>query len=159
MTPCESLADASVAASHSHGLDTRYTARSTGEIKRLAEYIPGSPRYCLRDRTRGEERTLNTDAQGLVSLEVETMLEEAYMADAGVSIELPTGNIQDLPSPPTTPAELLRSPFRKAFELSHRVEIKGLLDVGYSGPVNEEKVPKGRNIVASKLVHTYKGLV
>ena len=85
------------------------------------------------------------------------MLEEAYMADAGVSIELPTGNIQDLPSPPTTQAELLRSPFRKAFELSQRVEIKGLLDVGYSRPVGGEKVPKGRKIVASKWVHTYKG--
>ena len=159
MTPCESLADALVAASDSHGFDTRYTALSSGELRRLTEYIPGSPRYSLRGRARGEERTLNTDAQGLVSLEEETMLEEAYMADAGVSIELPTGNIQDLPSPPTTPAELLRSPFRKAFELLHRVEIKGILDVGYSGPVNEEKVPKGQTIVASKLVHTYKGLV
>ena len=85
------------------------------------------------------------------------MLEEAYMADAGVSIELPTGNIPDLPSPPTTQAELLRPPFRKAFELSQRVEIKGLLDVRYSRPVGGEKVPKGRKIVASKLVHTYKG--
>ena len=43
------------------------------------------------------------------------------------------------------------------FELSQRVEIKGLLDVGCFAPVDRVKVPKGRNIVASKWVHTYKG--
>ena len=46
------------------------------------------------------------------------MLEEAYVAHAGVSIDMPKGKIQDLPPPPTTQAELLRSPFRKAFKLS-----------------------------------------
>ena len=48
------------------------------------------------------------------AVEEDTMLEEAYMADAGVSIGIPTGKIQDLPPPPTTQAELLRPPFRKA---------------------------------------------
>ena len=89
------------------------------------------------------------------AVEEEAMLEEAYVADAGVSIEMPTGKIQDLPPPPTTQAELLRSPFRKAFELSQRVE--GLLDVGCFAPVDREKIPKGRKIVASKWMHTYKG--
>ena len=165
--PGESLADTPAAASTSHGPDKRYTALGAGEAKRLAEYIPGPSRFSLRGRTRGEERRLTTDAQGLWSLEdeleiaqaveEETMLEEAYVADAGVSIEMPTGKIQDLPPPPTTQAELLRSPFRKAFELSQRVEIEGLLDVGCFAPVDGEKIPKGRKIVASKWVHTYKG--
>ena len=42
-------------------------------------------------------------------------------------------------------------------ELSQRVEIKGLLDIGCFAPVDGEKVPKGRKIVASNRVHTYKG--
>ena len=101
MTPGESLADTPAAASTSHGPDKRYTALGAGEVKRLAEYIPGPSRFSLRGRTRGEERRLTTDAQGLVSLEdeleiaqaveEEAMPEEAYVADAGVSIEIPTG--------------------------------------------------------------------
>ena len=131
------------------------------------EYIPGPPRFSLRGRTRGEERRLTTDAQSLVSLEdeleiaqaveEEAMPEEAYMADAGVSIEMPRGKFQNLPPPPTTQAELLRSPFRKAFELSQGVEIEDILDVGCFAPVDGDKIPKGRKIVASKWVHTYKG--
>ena len=77
------------------------------------------------------------------------MFEEAYMANAGVSIEMLTGKIQDLPPPPTTQAELILSRLQKAFELSQRVEIKGPLDVGCIAPVDGEKVLKGRNIVAS----------
>ena len=167
MTPGESLADASAVAGTSHGPDKRYTALGPGEAKRLAEYIPGPPRFSLRGRTRGEERRLTTDAQGLVSLkdeleiaqavEEEAMLEEAYITDTRVSIEMPTGKVQDLPPPPTTQAELLQSPFRKAFELSQRVEIEGLLDVGCFAPVDGEEIPEGRKIVASKCVHTYKG--
>ena len=74
----------------------------------------------------------------------EARLEEAYVADAGMSIEMPTGKIQDLPPPPTTQAESLRSPFRKAFELSQRVEIEGLLDVGCFAPVDGEKIHKAK---------------
>ena len=85
------------------------------------------------------------------------MFEEEYVRDARVSIEMPTGKNQDLPPPPTTQAELLRAPFRKAFELSQCVEIEDLLDVGCFAPVDGEKIPKGRKIVASKWVHTYKG--
>ena len=58
----------------------------------------------------GEERRLSTDAQNMVSLEDElevtlvvegeALLEEAYMADAGVSIEMSTGKNQDLPPSP-----------------------------------------------------------
>ena len=158
---------ASATASTSHGPDKRYTALSAGEAKRLTEYIPGPPRFSLRGRTRGEERRLTTDAQGLVSLqneleivqavEEEALLEEAYMADAGVSIKMPTEKIQDLPPPPATQAKLLRSPLRKAFELSQRVQIKGILDVGCFAAVDREKIPKGSKIVASKWVQTYKG--
>ena len=91
------------------------------------------------------------------TVEEEAMPEEAYVADAGVSIEMPTGKIEDLPPPPTTQAELLRSPFRKAFELSQHVEIEGLLDVGCFAPVDREKIRKDRKIIASKWVHSYKG--
>ena len=104
MTPGESLARASAAASTSHGPDKRYTALGAGEAKRPLEYIPGPPHCRLRGRTRGEKQRLTTDAQGLVSLEdeleiaqaveEEAMLKEAYMADAGVSIEMPTGKFR-----------------------------------------------------------------
>ena len=77
MTPGEGLADASAAASTSHGPNKRYTAPSAGEAKRLGEYIPGLPRFSLRGRTRGEERRLTTDAEGLVSLEDELQIEQA----------------------------------------------------------------------------------
>ena len=87
------------------------------------------------------------------------MLKEAYIEDAGVSIDMSTGKVKDLSPPPTTQAELSRSPFRKAFGLLQRVEIKGLLDVGCFVPVDWEKVPKGRKIVASTRVHTYKGMI
>ena len=123
MTPRESLANTSAVASTSHGPDRIYTALGAGEAKRLAEYIPGPSRFSLRGRTRGEERRLTTDTQALVSLEdeleiaqgveEEAMLEEAYMADAGVSIEISAEKNQDLPPPPTTQAELLRSPSGK----------------------------------------------
>ena len=77
------------------------------------------------------------------------MLEEAYLANAGVSIEMLTGKIQNLPPPPTAQAELLWSRLQKASELSQPVEVKVLLDVGCLAPVDGEKVLKGRNIVAS----------
>ncbi|CAM9779247.1 unnamed protein product, partial [Ascophyllum nodosum] len=67
------------------------------------------------------------------------------------------GKLQDLPPPPTRQAELLRSLLRKAFELSQRVEINGLLDFGCFAPVDGEKVPKGRKIFPLKWVHTNKG--
>ena len=59
---------------------------------------------------------------------------------------MPTGRIQCLPTPPVTHPEH-----------SQRVEINGLLDVGCFEPVDEGMVPKGRTIVGSKWVHTYKG--
>ena len=70
---------------------------------------------------------------------------------------MPTAKVEDLPPPPTTQAELLRSPFRKAFELSQRVEIESLLDVGCFAPVDGEEIRKDRNIIASKWVHSFKG--
>ena len=78
------------------------------------------------------------------------------MAYAGASIEIFMEIFQDLPRPPTTQAEVLRPPFQMAFNFSQRVEIDGLLDVGYFAPIDGEKLPKGRNIVAGKWVHTYR---
>ena len=101
--------------------------------------------------------SLEGELEIVQAVEEKAMLEEAYMADAGVFIEMPTEKNQDFPPPPTTQAESLRPPFRKAFELSQRVKIEGLLDVGCFAPVDGDKIPKGRKIVASKWVHTYKG--
>ena len=127
----EGLTNASAAASTFHGPDKRYTAVSADETKRLAEYIPGPLRFSLRGRTRGKERKLSTDARGLVSfegeleialaVEEEAVLEETYMTDAGVSIEMPTEKNQDLPPSPTTQAELIRPPFRKGLNMLRTV--------------------------------------
>ena len=50
-----------------------------------------------------------------------------------------------------------RSPFRKAFEHSHKVELNGLLTVGCFKVVDKKYMPKGRKGVGSRWVHTYKG--
>ena len=100
--------------------------------------------------------SLEGELEIALAVEEEAVLEEAFIVNAGVSIEMPTVKIQDLPPPPTTQAEVIRSPFRKVFKHSQRVEINGRLGVGCIAPVDEEKVPKGRTIIASKWVHTYK---
>ena len=56
--------------------------------------------------------SLEDELEIALAVEEEAMLEEAYMADAGASIEIPMENVQDLPRPPTTQAEVLRPPFR-----------------------------------------------
>ena len=66
--------------------------------------------------------------------------------------------VRTLPPPPKTQqAEVLRSPFRRSLDFSQRVEINGLLNIGCFAPIDGEKIPEGRNVVASKWVHTYKG--
>ena len=77
--------------------------------------------------------------------------------DIEASVEMPTGKIQDLPPPPTTQEKVRRSPFRKAFEHSQKVELNGLLAVGCFKVVDEKDMPIGRKVVGSQWVHTYKG--
>ena len=77
--------------------------------------------------------------------------------DIEASVEMPTGKIQDLPPPPTTQEKVRRSPFRKVFEHSQKVELNGLLAVGCFKVVDEKDMPKGRKVVGSQWVHTYKG--
>ena len=89
MSPGEGLANASAVASTLQRLYKRHAALSPGEAKRLAEYIPRPPRFSLRGRTRGEERRLSTDTQGLVPLEDEVEIalvvkEEAVCARGDV---------------------------------------------------------------------------
>ena len=43
------------------------------------------------------------------------------------------------------------------FEHSQKIEINGLLEVGYFEVIDEKDVPKGRNVVGSRWMHTYKG--
>ena len=70
---------------------------------------------------------------------------------------MPTGKMQSLQPPPTMHEEVRRSPFRKTFKHSQKVELNGLLDVGCFQVVDEKDVPKGRKVVGSRWVHTYKG--
>ena len=84
-------------------------------------------------------------------------MEQALQVDIEASVEMPTGKMQDLPPPPTTQEEVRRSPFRKAFEHSQKVELNGLLVVGCFKVVDEKDMPKVRKVVGSRWVHTYKG--
>ena len=87
------------------------------EMRRLDEHNPGPYGSSLRGRTRAEERRLRgDDQQGALTVEdelqialavqYEAELERAFGNDAGVSIVMPTGRIQDLPpsSPYLTPS-------------------------------------------------------
>ena len=84
-------------------------------------------------------------------------LEQALQVDFEASVEMPTGKMQDLQSPPTAQEEMHRSPFRKMFQPSEKVELNGLLDVGCFQVVDEKDAPKGRKVVGSRWVRTYKG--
>ena len=141
-----------------------------GKQERLAEHIPGPLRATIFEgRIRAEERrSKNTAQTGQVSAEdeldialhvkEENILEQALQVDIETSVEMPTEKIQDLPSPPTTQEEIRRSPFRKAFEHSQKVDLNGLLDVRcFKVVVDEKYVSKGRKLVASRWVHTHKG--
>ena len=84
-------------------------------------------------------------------------MEQALQVDIEASVEMPTGKMLDLPPPPTTQEEVRRSLFCKAFEHSKKVELNGLLAVGCFKVVDKKDMPKGRKIVGSRWVHTYKG--
>ena len=84
-------------------------------------------------------------------------LEQALQVDFEASVEMPTGKMQDLQSPPTAQEEVHRSPFRKMFQPSEKVELNGLLAVGCFQVVDEKDAPKGRKVVGSRWVRTYKG--
>ena len=122
------------------GLITDMLLINAGEAKQLAEYILGPLRLNLRGRTRGEDQRLCTDTQYLtdtqyrtdtqylgsledaletaMAMEEEVVLDEVNMADAGSCIKMPTRKMQDVQPPPTTQAEAIRPPFRKALERS-----------------------------------------
>ena len=105
------------------------------ESRRLAEYISGPQRpKILEGRTRGEERRrLAVAPLGLMSVEdelkialcveEEAILEDAFMVDREASVEMASGKVKDLPPPPTKQAGVERSPFRKAFKYSQKVEL------------------------------------
>ena len=84
-------------------------------------------------------------------------MEQSLQVDIEASVEMLTGKMQDLPPPLTTQKEVRRLPFCKAFEHSQTVEFNGLLAVGCFKVVDEEDMPKGRKVVGSRWVHTYKG--
>ena len=135
----EGLADAPATSDKfSHDPDQQFAALRAGEAKRLAEHIAGPLRTTIfKGRTRAEKKRSKSTAQtSLLSdedeldialyVQQEITLEQALQVDIEASIEMPTGKIQDLPPPPTTQEEVRRSPFRKAFEHSQKVELNGL---------------------------------
>ena len=139
----EGLADAPATSNNfSHGPHQQFAALLAGEAKRLAEHIPRPLRPTIfKGGTRTEERrSKNTAQTSLISEEdeldialhvgEESTLEQALQVDIEASVEMLTGKMQDLPPPPTTQEEERRSPFRKAFEHSQKVEFNGLLAVG-----------------------------
>ena len=77
--------------------------------------------------------------------------------DIQASVEIPTGKMLDLSPLPPTQEEVCRSPFRKAFEHSQKVELNVLLAVGCFKVVDEKDVSKGWKVVGSRWRHTYKG--
>ena len=155
--------------SFSHGPDQQFAALRAGEAKRLAEHIPGPLRATIfKGRTRAEERRPKNTAQtSLVSEEDELDIvlhageentsEQALQVDIEASVEMPTGNMQDLPPPPTMQEEVSRSSFRKAFLHSQKLKLNGLLGVECFKVVDEKDMPKGQGVVRSRWVHTYKG--
>ena len=84
-------------------------------------------------------------------------MEQALQVDIEASVEMPTGKMQDLLPPPTTQEEVRRSLFRKAFEHSQKVALNGVLAVGCFEVVDEKDMPKDREVVGARWVHTYKG--
>ena len=58
-----------------------------------------------------------------IALHIEKMkiLEQALQVDTEATVEVSTGKMQNLPSPPTTQEEGYRSIFWKAFEHSQKV--------------------------------------
>ena len=89
------------------------------------------PKY-LEGRTSGEERyRLAAAPLGLTSVEdelkialcveEEAILKDVFMVDREASVEMPSGKFKDLPPPPTTQAEVERSPFRKVFEYFQKI--------------------------------------
>ena len=88
--------------------------------------------------------------------EKKTNQEEALMVDREVSMEMPCRNVKGLLPLPTTQTEIERSPFWKAFENSQVVELSGLFDVGCFKVIGIKGVPRGRKIVVSRWVHSYK---
>ena len=80
-------------------------------------------------------------------IEVVNTLGRALQVEFEASVEMPTGKMQDLQSPPTAQEEVHRSPFRKMFQPSEKVELNGLLGVGCFQGVDEKDAPKGRKVV------------
>ena len=57
--------------------------------------------------------------------EEETLLKQALQVGIEVSVEMPTGKIQDLLPTTMTQEEVRRPQFRKVFEHSQKVELNG----------------------------------
>ena len=88
--------------------------------------------------------------------EEEAILEDAFMVDREALVEVPSGKVKDLPPPPTKQADVERSPFKKLFKYSQKVELNGLLGVGCFKEIALKAIPRGRNILRSRWVHSYK---
>ena len=70
---------------------------------------------------------------------------------------MPVRKIEDLPPPPKLRADVFKSQYRRAFERSQMVELKGLKEMAYFELVDMKDIPRGRKMVNLKSVHIYKG--
>ena len=100
--------------------------------------------------------SVEDDLKIALCVEEEAILEDAFMVDREASVEMPSENVKDLPPPPTTQAEVERSPFSKVFEYFQKVELDGLLSVRCFKEIAMKAVPRGRNIVGSRWFHSCK---
>ena len=166
-----SNASATSTANVSRGASNDYSVNGAGkrlailpaaESRRLAEYIPRPQRpKTLEGLTGGEERRRRAVASlGMMFVkdelnialraEEEAILENAFMVDRETSVKMPSGDVNNLPPPPTTQAEVERPPIRKTFEYSQNVELNVLLGVGCFKVIVMKTVPRGRKIVGSR---------
>ena len=119
--------------SFSHCTDQQFAALRAKEANNIVEHIPEPQRATFfKGRTHAEEkRSKNTTQTGLVWVENEldtalhieevNTLEQALQVDFEASVEMPTGEMLDLQSPPTAQEEVHRSPFRKMFQPLRRL--------------------------------------
>ena len=87
---------------------------------------------------------MENDLDIALHIEEVNTLEQVLQVDFEASVEMPTGKMLDLQSPPTAQEEVHRPPFRKMFQPSEKVELNGLLDVRrWTWKLLENKIQRG----------------
>lgn len=100
MPSCEGFDTAPTSGSPSSVPNKQYAPLHVDEPRQLSEYIPGPRRSPLRGCTRGDDRRFlnvresltcfDKELKAVFGVQDEVTVEEALMANARVSIEMPT---------------------------------------------------------------------